>query len=641
MYERIVFDIENNGFLHDTDTIHCIVMQDLKTGKVGKFYDAFIDGRISDGSVRDGVRILSNAALISGHNISGHDVPVLERLFPEDFQPSEKQVQLDTIVISRLLYPERWQHTIESWAKTLRLSVQKVKNEQWEKLTNNMLVRCIADVQINKSILMHFQEVIRDHERGGTNWIPAIQCEQKVNKIHAYQVDHGVWYNQELAKKTLTVFDKELAELKELITLNAPLHLESPGLTKPKRQSILDGILPLYEGVKKPLRKDGTLAIVPAKYFAETDHPVETIKGAYCKVEFVPMNVDSDEQVKEFLYSLGWTPDEWNMKRLDDGSVIRNSPKLSESSFGSLPPGLGQVIKNYRTLRHRRGLIQSPKSDKKGALAQVRADGRVPAMAITCGTPTQRYRHSGAVCNIPRPSSPYGSEVRALYGVDPTDDNRWQVGIDLSGIEARMLAHFCHPYPGGPEFGELVTEGDWHSENAKLWRCERNDAKTELYALMYNAGPQKLGNILGRSKKEGAKNKADFMRKYSPYAELVRDLERELEQNDGYIMGLDGRRLYVRNKKDVLNTCLQANATIIFKYWMIRMAEIRANAPSEIHQMIAYHDETQNEVIGPKSHAETFGALAESAAKDIGEEFDINVPIEAEAKVGKNWAECH
>ena len=49
--------------------------------------------------------------------------------------------------------------------------------------------------------------------------------------------------------------------------------------------------------------------------------------------------------------------------------------------------------------------------------------------------------------------------------------------------QTRMLTNFCFQFEGGPEFAELVIHGDWHSENAELWWCSRDDAKTELYAL--------------------------------------------------------------------------------------------------------------------------------------------------------------
>ena len=50
-------------------------------------------------------------------------------------------------------------------------------------------------------------------------------------------------------------------------------------------------------------------------------------------------------------------------------------------------------------------------------------------------------------------------------------------------------------------------------ENAEIWRCSRNEAKTERTALMYNAGPAKLGAILGKDAKVGNKNKDRSMRR--------------------------------------------------------------------------------------------------------------------------------
>ena len=359
----------------------------------------------------------------------------------------------------------------------------------------------------------------------------------------------------------------------------------------------------------------------------------------------MPMNVGSDMQIKKYLYSLGWRPDEWNTKRQDDGSYIKASPKISESSFGSIPNGMGADIKRYRMLKHRRGLIQSPNDPSKGAMGKVRYDGRVPATAVTCGTPTTRYRHSGAVCNIPRPSSPLGKEIRELYGVELLN---WMVGIDLSGIEARMLGHFCTPYDGGAEFAKLITTGDWHSANAALWGCSRNDAKTFLYALMYGAGPLKLGNILGESKASGKRKKEAFFRAYGPYDDLTKALEKAVDENDGFIRGLDGRRLYVRAKKDALSTCLQGNAAIVFKRWMVEShVKVVSQYPrGDVKQIIAYHDELQYEFVSTpgldnKENAELFGQKVVKVAKEVGISFNLHVPIDAEAKVGKNWKECH
>lgn len=166
------------------------------------------------------------------------------------------------------------------------------------------------------------------------------------------------------------------------------------------------------------------------------------------------------------------------------------------------------------------------------------------------------------------------------------------VGVDLSGIEARMLCHFCFHFDGGEEFAELVLKGDWHQANADMWGCSRDDAKTELYALMYGAGAAKLGATLGKSAAVGKRNKDRFMKKYKCYHQLVKYLEGLYEQNDGWIPGLDGRKFYVRSKKDILNTYLQGNSAIIFKHWMVKVDEARLKFEMEnnveVRQILAY-----------------------------------------------------
>jgi hypothetical protein len=106
--------------------------------------------------------------------------------------------------------------------------------------------------------------------------------------------------------------------------------------------------------------------------------------------------------------------------------------------------------------------------------------------------------------------------------------------------------------------------------------------------VLFGAGPLKLGNILGKSSKVGARNKKIFMETYKPHALLVAKLEDEFkESGNKYITALDGRRLFVRSKKDVLNTFTQGNAAIIFKHWMLNCAKISGNFPTESHQIIA------------------------------------------------------
>ena len=163
---------------------------------------------------------------------------------------------------------------------------------------------------------------------------------------------------------------------------------------------------------------------------------------------------------------------------------------------------------------------------------------------------------------------------------------------------------------------------------------------------MYNAGPAKLGAILGKDAKVGKRNKDRFMKKYGCYLMLVKSLEDELKRNGGYIYGLDGRRFYVRAAKDVLNTGLQGNSAIVFKHWMLvcqaeRAAFMERNLV-ELRQIIAYHDELQDELYcDSEDLANEWGNIATKCAAEVGKKFNLNVPIAAEYKIGTNWADCH
>jgi len=163
---------------------------------------------------------------------------------------------------------------------------------------------------------------------------------------------------------------------------------------------------------------------------------------------------------------------------------------------------------------------------------------------------------------------------------------------------------------------------------------------------MYGAGHAKLGATLGKSPAVGKKNKDKFMKAYKCYHQLVAHLEAEYERNGGFIYGLDGRKFYVRNKKDVLNTLLQGNSAIVFKNWMIECDQARQQFIDEhkiaLYQVISYHDELQFELYSEnQTLAEVWGKIAVELAASIGKRFRLNIPLSAEAKTGKNWSDTH
>ena len=635
MSGRYVFDIETNGLLLDVTKIHCISVYDIDEGTSYTY---------SGKEVSSGLILLKDATELIGHNITGYDIPAIRKLYPKW---RTYATLMDTLLLTCILHPDYGILSLEDWAIKLKIE-SKVQHEDWSTLSDEMIERCESDVRINFKV---YERLINSPAYDKVK--EPLNLEQQVALIHAQQVVTGVTFNVKKGIFLLGELDGRLHKRRELLIDTGPMTCMLPGIAKKnqrdvrssKEQMISQGLVP--SGTHKHLKADGTYTVATKKYFPDGEYL--KVCGPYTKIEIKKLNPDSKEEVKDLLLTLGWVPTEWNRRKdkvTDEWRVT--SPKLTEDSYASLPPGFGQTVAEYNMMSHRRNFLLNKKDKTKGALAAVykRGDGRVTPDAFTCGTPTSRYRHSGTVCNIPRPSTVYGPEIRSLFRVP---EGSLMVGIDLSGIEARMLAHYllAGNYTRGRETADLILSpdktNDFHSYNAKNWGVSRDIAKNTLYALMYGAGAKKLADTAGKPESMGKRLKKDFYKAHPGIKELIDDLERAYDKK-GWIKGLDGRPLYVRSKMKLLNTLLQNAAAVVFKDWMVSIEKDRIDnwrTKKLIKQIIAYHDELQFEINGSEEIAKLWGWRCEEIATEVGKRLGIQVPINAEAKIGNNWKETH
>lgn len=562
------------------------------------------------------------------HNGAAYDVPVIKKILGIDI--TETTVLYDTMLMSNMRYPERASHSLASWGE--EFEVPKPIHEDWSKFSGDMMRRCSEDVRITYKL---YNKLMAD--TAGEVWLPSLALEQDVARIHSRQAAHGVRFD---TLKGMWVYDQIEARrsvLKEAIMKGTPWKCLIPGVALIRQAETKA----LKSKTYKPFRKDGSYLANTRKYFDGYAPGILTIRGPYSKVLLKPMSLGNLAEVKDYLLSLGWKPTEYNWKYKEHGGRVKSSPKLTEDSYSSIPPGLGQDIAEYNMLTHRSRFIYNPEKGK-GALLAVRPnDLRIPADAMTCATPTSRYKHMGTVCNIPRPGSPWGKEIRSLFCVG---EGCHMLGMDLSGIEARMLAHYIMPYPGGPELAKIITDGDFHQHNADMWGVDRNrHAKGGLYALMYGCFPAKLAETLGKPKSEGQALFDKFWEVNEPIKLLVADLEAAYDKSGGTIKGLDGRTLYVREKRTLLNTLLQHAAAMVFKKWMVLVDQwIESEGRREkLHQIIAYHDEIQVESLFSSKMTELIGDRLCLLAIQAGKSLGVKVPTPADYKVGKSWADTH
>jgi DNA polymerase I-like protein with 3'-5' exonuclease and polymerase domains len=330
-----------------------------------------------------------------------------------------------------------------------------------------------------------------------------------------------------------------------------------------------------------------------------------------------PFNPGSRQQIAERLIEKGWKPEKFTEK----GSVIVDETTLEGLDFPE-----AKAIAEYLMLQKRIAQIES-------WIEHIQADGRVHGKVITNGAVTGRMtHHSPNMAQVPNTGAIYGAECRNLWTVEKGCK---LVGIDASGLELRMLAH----YMNDNEYTNEVVSGDIHTANQTAAGLEtRNQAKTFIYAFLYGAGAAKIGKIVGGSAKEGQKLITNFLRN-TPKLERLREKVAKAYAARGVLLALDGRKLLVRSEHSALNTLLQGAGAIVMKKALVLFHKDLTKRKIPFKLVANVHDELQCET--PEQYADLVGQLGVQAITDAGKHFKMNCPLTGEYKIGATWKETH
>jgi DNA polymerase-1 len=610
---RLCVDIETNGFLPEVNMIWCMVAIDSDTGKVHSFsnYDDNLP------SLADGLAFISTADIIYGHNILGYDLPVLDHILGFKL-PSTVKV-IDTWVLSLLTqYDRPHKHGLEGWGDLL--GFPKLFFDDFSKYTQEMLTYCIRDVELNvkvyKILTAAALKIMNKHD----NFSKGMNVEMEFATIESDIRRKGWMFDMDSAIKLLGEIESKMAAIETVLEpLIGMRCIKTDGLE-----------------FKSPAwRKDGCYTVATVKHFGysqesgQEDRPIE---GPYSRISFEQGKVGQIEVVKDYLYSIGWVPDEWNYEKIK-GKFIKKSPKITESSL--LPLGGSAItVSEYYTIRSRQGIL-------KGWIESVNEspDKRLHGKMWTIGTPTFRCRHE-VVANIPSVDSVYGKEMRSLLVSEP---GTTIVGADSAGNQMRGLCH----YLGNEEFTNEVINGDVHQRNADALGIPRKLAKPFLYAFLFGGGAGKLGSILTgiTDAKVGAAAKEKFADSIPGMKELITKLEGEFERSSAafgadkaFIRGIDGRIVFVKSKHQVLNYLLQTAEGVTCKAAIVYMKRELDKRGIQYYFALHYHDEFV--VVCKDQDAEEVAELSVEAFTEAPKWFGIEC-MNGAAHTGKNYAEVH
>ena len=619
--KTVVFDCEADNLLDEATQVWCGVCKDVETEVVDSFT-----------CIKPLLIALDSCDVIITHGGTNYDWPLLKKLYGYEF----KGYKVDTLLMSRLQRPNRTlpvhcvnrragAHSVEAWGWRVGMGKKEIANEEWGVYSPKILERCQVDVEIQHLIL---QALVKEGE--GENWKAAHRLTLDLFTNLQRQAAYGWLVNQEWLNDSITQLEKWIAKIDKSIERELPYVCRHD-------EAKLKGE---YSWVRKPFKKDGSYSAIAWTFVNNHCGARPVVVGPFSRVSFSKVNLGSNGEVKDFLLKSGWVPGEYN----HNSEGEQTSPKLSLlDDFVGIQGSLGKLIVKRVQCIHRKSVLEGWKEN-------IRPDGRLPS-TVQGLTVTARARHSGIV-NVPRGTSFFGKRMRGCFVCRPS----WRlVGADAKSCQMRMLAARMND----PEFQDVVLAGDHHKVIQEIMGIkDRDTSKTFFYAIIFGAGNTKTGKIVGGDAKRGEYLKNKLFNQLPRMPALVEELAKEwrptakhffnkkldkMEMRDGYLIGIDGRRIQTSTEHKVLVNMLQSDESIMMSHAYNMMHntfdKMGLTFGKEYGTVCWMHDEFQIEC--EPVLADRIGEVMCESIKEAGELLKISCPQAGSYAIGQSWSNTH
>jgi DNA polymerase-1 len=620
---QLLFDIETNGFLEHVSLLHVIVLKDVKTKKRYTNLDTPIPELLD---------MLQKADRIIGHNIIKYDIPVLTKLHPQ-FKVKLERV-FDTLVCSRLIWPNIGD------SDNKRIQDGRLPSKLWGSQSLEAWGYRLG--QMKGEYTKDFVEQMGDAYVKGSEWLEWSQdmhdyCIQDVEVTEAlYELILGKNYSQ------------QAMELEHHVA-HICAKMERSGWPFDVNKAVV-----LYGHLAQ--KRDEILRQMTETFEPEVIERWSEKTGKRLKDKVVVFNPGSRKQIADRLIrKYTWKPTDYT----DGGQV-----KIDETVLSKLEYPEAKILAEYFTLLKRVGQI----AEGDNAWLKLERKGKLHGGYNPNGAVTGRATHQTPnIAQVPAVGKEYGKECRELFTVPAGFE---LLGVDLSGIELRLLAHYMFSFDQG-KYAKIVIQGkqsegtDVHTTNMRAFDLYlRKSAKTAIYAMLYGcagmrmfkiadddareAGQvQALANLVtDKQKRAYGAGKLDLFLQRTPALKKLKEKVATMAAK-GYVRGLDGRFIHVRSDHAALNSLLQGAGGCVAKQWLIEIVKAADEKEWLWNEDWSgdfvfcgwIHDEVQ---IGVRSGiAKDFGDLVVKAAAKAGVVLGLKVPVGAEFSIGKTWADTH
>ena len=286
----------------------------------------------------------------------------------------------------------------------------------------------------------------------------------------------------------------------------------------------------------------------------------------------------------------------------------------------------------------------------EGLTKVIEPDGRIRTCFQNTVTATGRLSSvEPNLQNIPVRTA-LGAQMRRMFTAAP---GHVLVDADYSQIELRLLAHIS----GDQGMIEgFLSHADIHTATAaqvfgvspeQVTPDMRRAAKAVNFGIVYGISAFSLAEDIHVPVAQAR----EYMEKYFEHYSGVRAyMERIVEQGraDGYVSTLYGRRRWLPEltssnfnlrafgERVALNMPIQGTAADVIKLAMIRVDKRLRTSGLEARLVLQVHDELIVEC--PECEGEQAKALLTEEMEHVAR---LSVPLVADAKIGRTWADAH
>ena len=539
---------------------------------------------------------------------------------------------IDTLPLAWYINHHLQKHGLAQYGEMY--GVPKPKIDDWEGLTpQEYKHRCEEDVKINTRLW-------RDLNIKLNKLYPDVGIKDRFIDYMTFKMECAreqealQWkLDVEKAEGHLADWEKLKAEKTELLADAMPRKIVTAVRNKPKVMH----------------KKDGSLSSNGEKWveLCKEQKQPETTQSLTVKVGEERANPNSTDQVKDWLFSLGWQPRTYKFLR---DKVTGDTRKLEQvrkdadlcrsvKALADKEPAIN-LLDGLSVLSHRIGVIKS--------MVNLQVDGYVQAN-IAGLTNTLRFKHAKPLVNLPAIDKPYGKEIR---GCLTCPDGYTLCGADMTSLEDTTKRHYMKPLD--PEYvEEMSKEGfdphldlakhagiitqediDKHNSGERSLSSLRKNYKVVNYSATYGVGSSTLSRNTGMNKEEAkVLLEAFWSRNWSveKVANTVRT--RDLFGSMWLLNPVSKFWYSLRSDKDKFSTLNQGTGVFCFDSWVSLCRRYGIKTIGQFHDEII--------ALVSEGEEEQTKVTMEQAIENLNNNLELNVPLGVDAQFGKTYADIH